>query len=245
MQRAAGRGSPGGHIPAPAGLPGLHGQAVPGKFVFSSFSFGSSWQEQLRAAVTPLVHGVAPLKVMGYGPDGERGARPNRTAAVLVPVLDEREPRVLLTRRADGLPQHAGQVSFPGGRAEPADESAVHTALREAFEEIGLPESNVTPVGFLDRFDIISNYRILPVVGLVKTPDQWLLDEREVAEVFSVPLSVAANRDEYQRREYRRGDTRYVGHFMEWKGHTVWGATAAMLLNLGDRLMHHRPAASA
>lgn len=183
---------------------------------------------------------MRPLKVMGHGPGGDDGVRPDRTAAVLVPVLDEDEPRVLLTRRSVHLPQHAGQISFPGGRAEPGDASAVHTALREAWEEIGLPTSQVTPLGFLDRFDIISDYRVLPVVGLVSMPVEWRVDEREVSEIFAVPLSIAANRDNYQRREYRRYGLRYVGYAMDWEGHTIWGATAAMLLNLGDRLVHHR-----
>jgi 8-oxo-dGTP pyrophosphatase MutT (NUDIX family) len=191
---------------------------------------------QLRSAVSPLDDGVARLKVMGYGPDEVEGSRPGRTAAVLVPVLDETEPRVLLTRRADGLPNHAGQICFPGGRAEPHDDSAVHTALREAYEEIGLPSAQVTPLGFLDRFDIISNYRILPVVGLVEMPVNWILDAREVAEIFAVPLSVAAHRDNYQRREYRRGGRRMIGYSLEWQGHSIWGATAAMLMNLGDRI---------
>ena len=90
---------------------------------------------------------------------------------------------------------------------------------------------------FLDRFDIPSDYRVLPVVGLVSTPVEWRIDQREVAEIFSVPLSIATNRDHYQRREYRRGQLRYIGYSMEWEGHTIWGATAAMLLNLGDRLL--------
>jgi 8-oxo-dGTP pyrophosphatase MutT (NUDIX family) len=114
----------------------------------------------------------------------------------------------------------------------------VHTALREAHEEIGLPHTHVTPLGFLDRFDIISDYRVLPVVGLVRTPVEWLLDEREVAEILTLPLDIATDRDNYQRREYRRDGVRYVGYTMEWQGHTIWGATAAMLLNLGDRMLH-------
>ena len=198
------------------------------------------WQLRLRAAVSPLGDGVGQLKVMGHGPHGENGIRPDRTAAVLVPILDLSQPQVLLTRRSDDLPHHAGQVSFPGGRAEPEDASAVHTALREAFEEIGLPQSHVTPLGFLDRFDIISDYRVLPVVGLIRAPAKWLLDEREVAEILTVPLEIATGRENYQRREYRRGGLRYIGYSMEWKGHTIWGATAAMLLNLGDRMMHFR-----
>lgn len=203
----------------------------------TTFSLHLDWQPRLRAAVSPLGDGVAQLKVMGRGPTGDANLRPDRTAAVLVPVLDESEPSVVLTRRADHLPHHAGQISFPGGRAEPADASAVHTALREAWEEIGLPHTQVTPLGFLDRFDIPSDYRVLPVVGLVSMPVEWRIDQREVAEIFTVPLTIATNRDHYERREYRRNGMRYIGYAMEWQGHTIWGATAAMLLNLGDRLL--------
>ena len=110
---------------------------------------------------------------------------PGKTAAVLVALLDLPEPEVVLTRRAEHLPQHPGQVSFPGGAAEAGDSSAVQTALREAHEEIGLPAEVTTPIGFLDRMDTISDYRVLPVVALVKPPVRWIPDEREVAEVFT------------------------------------------------------------
>jgi 8-oxo-dGTP pyrophosphatase MutT (NUDIX family) len=195
-----------------------------------------NWQRLLRAAVSPLHEGVRPLAVKGIGPHGRAGLRPRRTAAVLVPILAEDEPSVLLTRRADHLAQHAGQVSFPGGRAEDADASAVQTALREAHEEIGLPRDVVTPIGFLDRFDIISDYRVLPIVGLVKTPVQWRLDEREVAEVFSVPLEVALDPERYRGTTVLRDGVRYTVYALDWKGRNIWGATAAMLLNLAQRV---------
>jgi len=211
--------------------------------------FLPEWQRHLRAAVSPLTEGVAPLRVDGLGPLERAGQRPRHTAAVLVPVLvpvlDEREPSILLTRRADHLPQHAGQVSFPGGRAEEGDTTAVQTALREAHEEIGLPPEAVTPVGFLDRFDIISDYRVLPVVGLVRTPVDWRLDEREVAEVFAVPCSVVLDRARYQQRAFRRGGARHVVYSMDWDGRQIWGATAAMLLNLARRLEHRLRSESA
>jgi len=155
---------------------------------------------------------------------------------VLVPVLDEPRPSILLTRRADHLVQHPGQVSFPGGGAEEDDNSAVETALREAFEEIGLAREAVTPVGFLDRLDIISDYRVLPIVGLVRMPVTWRLDEREVAEIFSIPLDVALDRSRYERREILRDGVRHIVYNLPWEDKQVWGATAAMLLNLADRM---------
>jgi 8-oxo-dGTP pyrophosphatase MutT (NUDIX family) len=200
--------------------------------------FTPAWREHLRAAVSPLNDGVGPLEVRGLGPEGRTGLRPRRTAAVLVPVLDEPEPAILLTRRAEHLAQHAGQISFPGGRAEEADNSAVQTALREAYEEIGLEPGAVTPVGFLDRFDIISDYRVLPVVGLVRMPVQWRLDESEVAEVFAVPCSVALDRTQYRKLLFQRDGQRHAVYSLDWEGRQIWGATAAMMLNLARRLEH-------
>ena len=194
------------------------------------------WRERLASSVTPLGEGVRGLEVQGYKPPGEGPYRPNRTAAVLVPILDQPEPAILLTLRADHLANHAGQVSFPGGAADQVDDTAVQTALREAQEEIGLAPEAVKPLGFLDRYDIISDYRILPVVGLVDPPEQWILDEREVAGVFTIPLAVAMDEDRYKTHKVVKDNVQYLIHSLEWEGHNVWGATAAMLLNLAQRM---------
>ena len=194
------------------------------------------WRELLLEAVSPLESGVRNLDVSGYRPPGEAAFRPARTAAVLVPLLDQPEPEIVLTRRAEHLPQHPGQVSFPGGAAEQADSSAVQTALREAFEEIGLPPAAVKPIGFLDRMDTISDYRVLPVVALVTPPVSWILDEREVAEVFTVPLSVVLNVERYESRIFEKHGHEYTIYTLHWQGHVIWGATAAMLMNLFSRM---------
>lgn len=194
------------------------------------------WRDLLLEAVSPLEAGVRDLDVNGYRPPGEEFFRPARTAAVLVPVLDLQEPRIVLTRRADHLPQHPGQVSFPGGAAERGDASAVQTALREAQEEIGLPPAAARPVGFLDRMDTISDYRVLPVVALVTPPVIWIPDEREVAEVFTVPLDVVLDTGRYKARVLRRHGQAHTVHTLRWREYTIWGATAAMLLNLTSRM---------
>lgn len=194
------------------------------------------WRELLLEAVSPLEYGVANLDVTGYRPPGDHSFRPGRTAAVLVPLLDLQEPEVVFTRRADHLPQHPGQVSFPGGAAEENDTSAVQTALREAEEEIGLPPELVQPIGFLDRMDTISDYRVLPVVALVTPPVIWKPDAREVAEVFTVPLNVVLDIERYECRIFERGGREYPIHSLRWQGHSIWGATAAMLLNLTARM---------
>jgi 8-oxo-dGTP pyrophosphatase MutT (NUDIX family) len=195
-----------------------------------------NWREVLLGAVSPLESGVRGLNVSGYRPTGNGIFRPGRTAAVLVPVLDKTEPEIVFTRRAEHLPQHPGQVSFPGGAAEQQDGTAVQTALREAHEEIGLPSEITKPIGFLDRMDTISDYRILPVVALVKPPVQWIPDTREVAEVFSVPLSVVLDKDLYGSQEVERNGVKYKIWTLSWHGYDIWGVTAAILMNLIRRI---------
>jgi 8-oxo-dGTP pyrophosphatase MutT (NUDIX family) len=194
------------------------------------------WRELLMQAVSPLESGVSALSVTGFRPPGEEGFRPRKTAAVLVSLLDMNEPELVLTRRADHLPQHPGQVSFPGGAAEEGDSSAVQTALREAFEEIGLPPEITTPIGFLDRMDTVSDFRVLPVVALIQPPVVWKPDEREVAEVFTVPLSVLLDEQRFKAQLIQRHGQEYTIWSLQYRGHNIWGATAAMILNLTERM---------
>jgi 8-oxo-dGTP pyrophosphatase MutT (NUDIX family) len=194
------------------------------------------WRSRLLDAVSPLESGVSALRVHGYRPPNVDAYRPRKTAAVLVPFLDLPEPELVLTRRADHLPQHPGQVSFPGGAAEDDDRSAVQTAMREAQEEIGLPPEQARAIGFLDRMDTISDYRVLPVVALVTPPVNWRPDPREVAEVFTVPASVILDRARFQVQRVQRDGRDYTLWSLRWNGHLVWGATAAMLMNLITRM---------
>lgn len=190
----------------------------------------------LLKAVSPFEEGVAVLKVdVLRNPPGEL-QRPKRTAAVLVPILDKPEAEIVLTVRSSLLQQHPGQVSFPGGAVDRADRSAISTALREAQEEIGLDFSQVSPLGFLDRLDSISDFRILPVVGLVKPSFVWRPDQREVAEVFTVPLKLALNRNEYTHEKMTFNGKTFEISSLNWQGHKIWGVTASILLNLGSRM---------
>ena len=189
-------------------------------------------------AVSPFDEGVTSLKLNAFQNPVPNLARPKRTAAVLVPILDKHEPEVLLTVRSDSLQQHPGQVSFPGGAVDRKDRSAISTALREAEEEIGLDFSQVSPLGFLDRLDTISDYRVLPVVGLVRPSFVWKPDHREVAEVFTVPLRLVINRNEYTHQKFTHEDRSHVVSSLNWQGHRIWGVTAAILLNLGSRMEH-------
>jgi len=156
-----------------------------------------------------------------------------RPAAVLVPVIArDDELTVLFTKRAAHLQDHAGQISFPGGRAEPGDTTPLDTAMRETAEEIGLPRERVDVLGCLSDYTTVTGYRVTPVVGLVNSPLHLRLDELEVAEAFEVPLAFLLDPANH-RRETRELQGRTVGYYvMRYGSHTIWGATAGMVVNL-------------
>lgn len=164
------------------------------------------------------------------------GHAERRPAAVLIGLREGVQPHVVLTVRTDQLATHAGQVAFPGGRSDAADGNAVATALRESEEEIGLDPALVTPLGFLDCFETISGYCITPVVARIAAEAHLCPAPDEVAEVFEVPLAFflePANLHRYTM-EFR-GQRRSMVEFVHG-GHRIWGATAAMLLNLLQRM---------
>lgn len=187
-------------------------------------------------AVSPLEHGVRPLQVSGFKPPGEDQYRPGRTAAVLVPIIDQEYPEVVLTLRSRELAHHPGQVSFPGGSVDEVDGSAVETAMRETREEIGISENTILPIGFLDRFDTISDYRVLPVVGLLESGLEWVPDSNEVDEVFTVPLSYITDDSRFRRTEREYQGVTHTIWSLTWENHVIWGVTAAIIRNLVDRL---------
>ena len=196
----------------------------------------SELHNKILRAVSPFDEGVSPLKLSVLHNTEGGPSRPSRTAAVLVPVMDKPEPEILLTVRSELLLQHPGQVSFPGGSVDQTDRSAVSTALREAEEEIGLDFSQVSPLGFLDRVDTISDYRVLPVVGLVRSSFVWKPDLREVSEVFTIPLKLAIDHRQYSHKTVNHEGKDVVISSLNWQGHKIWGITAAILLNFGSRM---------
>lgn len=154
-------------------------------------------------------------------------------AAVLVPIVDRGDAlTVLLTERASDLRQHAGQISFPGGRVEPGDAGAVGAALREAREEIGLPASHVEVVGLLPDHLIVTGYRVTPVVSLVRSGFPLEVDRREVADVFEVPLPFFLDPSNHVRRRRRFEQHEVELTDMPYGTRNIWGATASMLMTL-------------
>jgi 8-oxo-dGTP pyrophosphatase MutT (NUDIX family) len=154
-------------------------------------------------------------------------------AAVLVPLVNRPgQVHLLLTQRTAHLDDHAGQISFPGGRVESADASREETALRETEEETGLPRSAVAVLGRLPNYEIPSGFRITPIVGWIEPPFELKPDPFEVAGVFEAPLEHFLDAARYQRREFQfRGRHR---HYLAipFEGHYIWGATAGMLYSL-------------
>jgi 8-oxo-dGTP pyrophosphatase MutT (NUDIX family) len=168
-----------------------------------------------------------------FGDDGTEGREfASTAAAVLIPIVIHPELTVLFTQRTTHLKSHAGQVSFPGGRAEPGDASAEFTALREAGEEIGLPPERVEVLARLPDYRTRTGFRVTPVVGLVQPPLELAPDPREVDAVFEVPLAFLLDPRNHQRRTRAfQGST--VGYYvLEYGERVIWGATAGMVVNL-------------
>jgi len=177
-----------------------------------------------------------------FAGDGRIGnPREPAYAAVLVPLVQRAAGlNVLLTRRTEHLRDHAGQVSFPGGRAEPEDNGPADTALREATEEVGLPRERVTVVGTMPTYTTVTNFVVTPVVALVQPPFDLVIDAFEVAEAFEVPLAYLMDPAHHRRHvfSYEGGQRQFIS--MAWQVDTaggtqeyfIWGATAAMLRNL-------------
>jgi len=158
-------------------------------------------------------------------------------AAVLIPVVEREEGlTVLLTQRAAHLNDHAGQVSFPGGRCESQEESVVNTALRETEEEIGLAPTCVEVLGCLPEYRTGTGFSVSPVVGLVLAPFELHPDSFEVAEVFETPLAFLLDPANRQRHSMEIGGVRRHYFAMPYQGYFIWGATAGMLVSLSRHL---------
>jgi len=159
---------------------------------------------------------------------------PPMSASVLIPIVArDTGLSMLLTKRTAHLHDHPGQISFPGGRAEDADASAIDTALREAEEEVGLHRQHIDVIGALPEYVTATGYRVTPVVSIIQPPFSLQSDPFEVAEMFEVPLSFLMDGMNHQRRvgDFPNG-LRRTFYAMPYEGYFIWGATAGMLRNL-------------
>jgi 8-oxo-dGTP pyrophosphatase MutT (NUDIX family) len=190
---------------------------------------------------------LAPLRLHGFPPDipsrSDDDLNPEarviplgeapRPAAVLVPLVPREDGlHMLLTQRQPYLRRHAGQVAFPGGRIDETDLSPVAAALRETEEETGISPAFVEPLGFLDTYLTSTNYRVMPVVGIVRPGFTVTPQVEEVADVFEVPLSFLMDPGSHERhsRDWQGRQRHYYA--MPWQGRYIWGATAGMIRNL-------------
>ena len=166
-------------------------------------------------------------------------AAPLRKAGVLCALVDRGDGaglRVVLTRRADHLRKHAGQVAFPGGGLEAGDPSLLHAALREADEEIGLSPTGVEVVGEIDGHETVTGFSVTPFVGFIDAGFVARPDPGEVAEVFEPPLDFLMNPANHVRESRLYQGQRRFFYAMPWEGRYIWGATARMLVGLSERI---------
>lgn len=191
--------------------------------------------DRLRAALAAIVADTPPGRI-AYGEDRLAASTPAVPAAVLVPFVLSNPAGVLLTKRTAHLKRHAGQVSFPGGRIDPTDENPEAAALREAEEEIALDPSHVEVLGRLPDHITGTGYRITPVLGLLPPGLAYELSPNEVDAIFELPLSVLLDPQAPQRqRQHVNGQWR---EYWVWPHpeHFIWGATAAILVHVAQRL---------
>jgi 8-oxo-dGTP pyrophosphatase MutT (NUDIX family) len=185
----------------------------------------------LEGRLNTIVHPPACPVFSDYDLSAQRpDAQKLKQAAVLVPlIMREHGLNVILTRRSSDLSNHAGQIAFPGGRCDDGDADVGATALREAYEEIGLDPSLVTLLGVSDAYETVTRFAVTPVIGLVDPAASFMPDPREVAEIFEVPLFFLMDPANHvpQSREYNGIARRFYA--MPFGDYYVWGATAGML----------------
>jgi 8-oxo-dGTP pyrophosphatase MutT (NUDIX family) len=209
--------------------------------LFNSAEFFARVRARLSFEIPP---GLTDASIVP--PSGDQGTdrmleiiareQPIRPAAVLIAVVDHPQPTVLLTQRAAHLHDHAGQISFPGGKIDPTDASPLDAALREAWEEIGLAREFIDPIGYLDLYGTGFGFRILPTVARIRPGFTLRISEDEVDDAFEVPLAFLMNAANHQvhSKEFRGIMRSYYA--MPFADRYIWGATAGMLRVLYERI---------
>ena len=194
-----------------------------------------SLAEQLRTALA-RGHARGPVPLSSDMRDAVLEEATDRTpAAVLVAMTEREEPGVILTQRTETLRRHAGQIAFPGGRLDPG-EDAVAAALREAEEEIALPRHAVRVIGPVDRYVTVTGFEVTPVIGVIPPDLPLVPSAAEVADWFEVPLSHLLDPANHLEREVDWQGRRRRYYEIMWQDRRIWGATAAMIVNLSHRL---------
>ncbi|AZO69510.1 MAG: CoA pyrophosphatase [Mesorhizobium sp.] len=192
-----------------------------------------------RVAAQPLAHAADDYGDHRFNPGHPRLklAKALRDAAVLIPVVDHgRDATVLLTKRAENLRNHSGQVAFPGGTIDPTDASPETAALRETFEEIGLGQDRIEIIGRMPDYVSGSGYRIAPVLGIVQPGFSLTLNSEEVDAVFEVPLRFLMDPANHGRDSRMWNDLEWVFYEMPYGGQRIWGVTAGIIRTLYERL---------
>ncbi len=165
------------------------------------------------------------------------GSKPVDAAVLVLFVVDDNGCSLLLTKRTEHLPNHAGQISFPGGKVEQYDVSREMTALRETFEEVGIPQDKVEVLGRLPDYDIPSGYRVTPIVGWMERPITYHTDEREVESIIELPVEFLLDLENFDHGSIvREGGIRYF-YKLNYQDNNIWGATAGMLFSLRKALI--------
>ena len=206
-----------------------------------SSEFFDRARARLRFEIPPGLNDASIIPISG-DPGNDRmlqiiaQERPIRPAAVLIPIVDHAQPTVLLTQRAAHLNDHAGQISFPGGKIDATDASPLDAALREAGEEIGLGREFIDPIGYLDLYATGFGFRILPTLARIKPGFKLRINEDEVDDAFEVPLAFLMNPANHQlhSKEFRGMERSYYA--MPFAERYIWGATAGILRVLYERI---------
>ncbi len=213
----------------------------------SRIAVQSSFTPPTRAEIVSRLAASPPIEELLTSDDLERqheiSQQPAKPAAVLLLVVNHpTDPTVVFTQRTAHLADHAGQISFPGGRSDEGDESPEHTALREAEEEVGVPSDRIEILGRLPEYHTSTGYRVTPVVGWAEPPLTYRPDPHEVADVFEVPLSflLDSGNHRYESAFYKGRMRKYWA--MPYGERFIWGATAGMLVTF-HRILIPKPVA--